>query len=57
MEINLLRVHRIVREALLNSMGQGVLRIDENGYEYIDDRYLNMYDAYFSICVNTLLVW
>lgn len=48
MEINQLRVHEIAINMLHQSDNQEIFRIDDEGYEYVDDKYVNLYDAIVS---------
>lgn len=48
MEINQLRVHEIAINMLYQSDNQEIFRIDDEGYEYVDDKYVNLYDAIVS---------
>ena len=42
MEINQLRVHERVTNFLYSNFEQGVFRVDEEGYEYVDEKYINL---------------
>lgn len=54
MEINQLRVHERVTNFFYRNFEQEVFRVDEEGYEYVDEKYINLYDSLVSkIC----LIW
>ena len=58
MEINQLRVHEIAVNMLHQSDNQEIFRIDDEGYEYVDDKYINLYDAIVSrIWILNTLIW
>lgn len=58
MEINQLRVHEIAINMLHQSDNQEIFRIDDEGYEYVDDKYVNLYDAIVSrIWKSNTLIW
>ena len=48
MEINQLRVHERVINFLYRNFEQGVFRVDEEWYEYVDEKYINLYDSLVS---------
>lgn len=48
MEINQLRVHERVTNFFYRNFEQGVFRVDEEGYEYVDKKYINLYDSLVS---------
>ena len=49
MEINQLRVHERVINFFYRNFEQGVFRVDEEGYEYVDEKYINLYDYVYFI--------
>ena len=58
MEINQLRVHERVINFLYRNFEQGVFRVDEEGYEYMDKKYINLYDSLVSkIWATESLIW
>ena len=58
MEINQLRVHERVINFLYSNFEQGVFRVDEEGYEYVDEKYINLYDSLASkIWETESLIW
>jgi hypothetical protein len=58
MEINQLRVHERVTNFLYSNFEQGVFRVDEEGYEYVDEKYINLYDSLASkIWATESLIW
>lgn len=58
MEINQLRVHERVINFLYRNFEQGVFRVDEEGYEYVDEKHINLYDSLASkIWETESLIW
>lgn len=58
MEINQSRVHERVINFLYRNFEQGVFRVDEEGYEYIDENYISLYDSLVSrIWITESLIW
>ena len=58
MEINQLRVHERVINFLYRNFEQGVFRVDEEGYEYVDEKYINLSDSLASKIWGTeSLIW
>lgn len=54
MKINQSRVHERVINFFYRNFEQEVFRVDEEGYEYVDEKYINLYDSLVSkIC----LIW
>ena len=50
MEINQLRVHERVINFLYRNFEQGVFRVDEEGYEYVDEKYINLFIVFIFWC-------
>lgn len=48
MKINQLRVHERVINFFYRNFEQEVFRVDEEGYEYVDEKYINLYDSLVS---------
>lgn len=48
MEVNQLRVHERVVQILYQNLNQNAFRIDDEGYEYLDEEYTNLYDGLVS---------
>nr|DAM64027.1 MAG TPA: hypothetical protein [Crassvirales sp.] len=43
---------------LYRNFEQGVFRVDEEGYEYVDEKYINLYDSLASkIWETESLIW
>lgn len=58
MEINQLRAHEIVTNILHQNDNQEIFRVDDEGYEYIDDKYISLYDTLISrIWMSKTLIW
>ena len=58
MKINQLRVHERVINFFYRNFEQGVFRVDEEGYEYVDKKYINLYDSLVSqIWATESLIW
>lgn len=58
MEINQLKVYERVINFLYRNFEQGVFRVDEEGYEYVDEKYINLYDSLVSkIWAIESLIW
>lgn len=48
MEINQLRVHEKVVQILRQNLNQNAFRVDDEGYEYLDESYMDLYDGLVS---------
>lgn len=48
MEVNQLRVHEKVVQILHQNLNQDAFRIDDEGYEYLDEEYTNLYEGLVS---------
>lgn len=58
MKINQLRVHERVINFFYRNFEQGVFRVNEDGYEYVDKKYINLYDSLVSkIWTTESLIW
>lgn len=58
MEVNQLRVHEKVVQILYQNLNQGAFRIDDEGYEYLDEEYTNLYEGLVSrIWAMESLIW
>lgn len=58
MKINQSRVHEKVINFFYRNFEQGVFRVDEEGYEYVDKKYINLYDSLVSkIWTTESLIW
>lgn len=58
MEVNQLRVHEKVVQILYQNLNQNAFRIDDEGYEYLDEEYTNLYDGLVSrIWAIESLIW
>jgi len=58
MEINQLRVHEKVISIFRKYLDPNVFRVDEEGYEYVDEKYINLYDSLVSkIWATESLIW
>lgn len=58
MKINQSRVHERVINFFYRNFEQGVFRVDEEGYEYVDKKYINLYDSLVSkIWTTESLIW
>ena len=58
MEVNQLRVHKKVVQILYQNLNQGAFRIDDEGYEYLDEEYTNLYEGLVSrIWAMESLIW
>lgn len=58
MKINQSKVHERVINFFYRNFEQGVFRVDEEGYEYVDKKYINLYDSLVSkIWTIESLIW
>lgn len=58
MEVKQLRVHEKVVQILYQNLNQNAFRIDDEGYEYLDEEYTNLYDGLVSrIWAIESLIW
>lgn len=58
MEINQLRVHEKVVKILRQNLNQNAFRVDDEGYEYLDESYMDLYDGLVSrIWAIESLIW
>lgn len=58
MEVNQLRVHEKVVQILRQNLNQDAFRIDDEGYEYLDKEYTNLYEGLVSrIWAMESLIW
>lgn len=58
MEVNQLRVHEKVVQILHQNLNQDAFRIDDEGYEYLDEEYTNLYEGLVSrIWAMESLIW
>lgn len=57
MGTNLLKIHNNITQLLINNFGQGAVRIDDEGYEYVDDKYVNLYDTLFLKFLKDSNIW
>lgn len=55
MKINQLRVHERVINFFYRNFEQGVFRVDEEGYEYVDKKYINLLVS--KIWATESLIW
>ena len=56
MEINQLRVHERVINFFYRNFEQRMFRVDEEGYEYVDEKYINLY-AYLYIFIKNYKIF
>lgn len=52
MEINALNIHNKICQIILDTFPQNAFRIDNEGYEYIDDKYTLIYDVIYNQIIN-----
>lgn len=58
MEVNQLRVHEKVVQILHQNLNQDAFRIDDEGYEYLDEEHTNLYEGLVSrIWAMESLIW
>ena len=48
MEISVLNIHDSICDFILNTFPQGAFRIDDEGFEYVDDKYISVYDFMYN---------
>lgn len=57
METNLLKIHNSITQILINNFGQEAIRVDDEGYEYVDEKYSNIYDILFLKYLKENNIW